>query len=59
MMNVIGKICAASVTVIIGFGACCQSGQIALQIARLALLRAVKQVFNPAGILNPGKVLPE
>jgi FAD/FMN-containing dehydrogenase len=25
----------------------------------LALMRAVKQVFDPAGILNPGKVLPE
>jgi D-lactate dehydrogenase len=30
----------------------------ALEPATLAAMRAIKQVFDPDGILNPGKLLP-
>ena len=30
-----------------------------VQADTLALMRQLKQVFDPAGILNPGKTLPD
>jgi len=32
---------------------------IALTPAEIGIMRAIKRAFDPAGILNPGKVFPD